>query len=424
MDIAVEVRRLIAWRLGVLLSVAMLVAMMDRINLSFAALTMMPDIGISAAELGIGTALFFAAYLVAEIPSNMALARFGARRWIARIMASWGLVSMLMAFVQTEWHFYLLRFLLGVAEAGFVPGVLLYLTWWLPEAQRGRVTSAFLMVMPIAGIVTAFASGLVLRLDGLFGLAGWRWIFIVEAVPALLLAIVILKYLDDRPDDARWLTPEQKHWLNTTLAAERAGHAGEPAAGALRVIGSILTNPVKRALALGYMCINIGIALTTWTPQILQRPELDPSLIAWLTGLPNTLAAIAMYGWSRSSDRRGERRRHLIAAALLGAAGFALAAIGNGTATILLGMTIATASAFAMFAVFWTVPPLILVPGERPVGIAAISLAGVIAGMVCHLAAGQLRDMTGGYTMSLALAAAALLLAGLALNRATRQAQH
>ncbi|MGH8237947.1 MAG: MFS transporter [Steroidobacteraceae bacterium] len=399
-------------RLTWIISLSMLVAMMDRNNLALAALKMRPAIGLTATMLGIGTALFYVAYLVGSIPSNILLARFGARRWIARIMISWGFVCACMAFAWDAHSFYVLRFLLGVAEAGFLPGVFLYLTLWVPQERRGRMNSYFLMAVPVSGVITAVVSGLILRLDGFMGFAGWQLIFLIEALPAVLLGIVVLLYLDDRPEDAAWLSPAQKTLLARALAAERADD-GRPEASAGAVIAALVRRPEVIVLLLGYFGLNVGLSSLIWVPQILETFALTAFEIALLSALPAGASVIAMAIWARRSDITGERRGHYFAATLLCAVGFALAALPASLYGSIIGLMLASGGAFAAFAVFWTLPPSVLSVRERPVGIAFISLFGVVAGMTSPVVIGYLKDATGGYAPALFLGALCPLLGGL-----------
>jgi ACS family tartrate transporter-like MFS transporter len=241
---------------------------LDRVNVGFAALAMNEDLGFTPEVFGFGAGIFFAGYILFEVPSNLALARFGARIWIARIMISWGLVATAMAFVAGETSFYALRFALGVAEAGFFPGIILYLTYWFPRAERARIVSLFMTAVPIATVVGGPLSGALLGLHGLGGIAGWRWLFIIEGIPAVLLGIVALKFLTDRPKDAHWLTPEERIALERRLEAEAEDTR---ASGGYAGIGQALTNPRVIELGLLYFCLVIGLyGIGFWMPQVLK----------------------------------------------------------------------------------------------------------------------------------------------------------
>lgn len=401
-----KVRGRLVW----IIVLATLVAMMDRTNLSFAALGMSRDIGVTPHILGIGTSLFFVAYLVAEIPSNLMLWRVGARKWIARIMVSWGIVSGLMAAIQTPAHFYILRFMLGLAEAGFLPGMFLYLSLWVPEAYRGRFNGYLLFAIPISGAITAVVSGLILQLHGLWGLEGWRLIFLFEAVPALVLGVGIYLYLPDRPVDASWLSAPEKAWLNDELAREApAASGGRSTLGRLAQIFSRIEVLV---LCAGYLGLNAVLSTLLWTPQVLEWGHVATGAVPLAAGLASAVAAIGMIVWTHRSDRRLERRGHLAAAAVLGAAGFALAGLGGTDLAVIAGLTLASAGAFAAMAIFWTAPAALLAVEDRPAGIAAISLLGIVAGMVTPILVGEMREATGGYAGPMLLAAGGSLLCG------------
>lgn len=410
--------RRIGQRLVWIIMLAALVAMMDRLNLSYAALGMVHDVGITPQMLGLGSSLFFVAFLFAEIPSNLIMWKVGARRWIARIMVTWGLVSGAMALIQTPTHFYILRFLLGVAEAGFLPGMLLYLSLWIPEAQRGRFNSYLLFSIPIAGAITAIVSGLILQLDGLWGMAGWRLIFLFEAIPAVVLGVFIFFYLQDKPEDARWLSDDEKHWLRRQLDSEARP---DTAHGSIGAILTMFRRPQIVVLSLGYFAVNMGVASLIWTPQMLEQSGLSVGNIAIVAGVLNAAAAIFMIFLARHSDKKRERTGHFVAAAVLAGVGFGLAgAAPLNLIPAAVGLGLASAGAFGALAVFWTVPQTILSPLERPGGLAAISLVGIVAGMINPLMVGALRENTGHYGGAMLISAVAVLIGAAAFWGATR----
>jgi ACS family tartrate transporter-like MFS transporter len=406
-DIGAAALRKVRGRLVWIMVLATLVAMMDRTNLSFAALGMSKDVGVTPHVLGVGTSLFFVAYLVAEIPSNLMLWKVGARTWIARIMISWGVVSGLMAAIQTPAHFYLLRFLLGMAEAGFLPGMFLYLSLWVPEAYRGRFNGYLLFAIPIAGAVTAAVSGAILQLHGLWGLAGWRLIFLFEALPALVLGLIILAVLPDRPAAVKWLSAEEKAWMQAQLAREAPASTGR--GSTLGRLGRIFARPEVLVLCVGYLGLNVVLSTLLWVPQVLEWGHVAGPAIPLYAGLASAVAAAGMIAWTHRSDRRLERRGHLAAAGVVGALGFVLAALGGTSLAVVAGIALATVGAFAAMAIFWTAPPALLAAEDRPAGIAAISLLGILAGMVTPIVVGDLRQASGGYAGPLLLAAAGSL---------------
>jgi sugar phosphate permease len=411
-----ETQTLVARRLTWILSLSMLVAMMDRNNVNLAALQMSKAVGLSATALGMGISLFYIAYLFATLPSNLLLMRFGARRWIARIMISWGMVCALSAFVWDGRSFYATRFLLGLAEAGFLPGVFLYLTSWVTAARRGRMNSYFLLSIPVSGVVTAIVSGVILKLDGLFGLSGWQLIFILEALPAIALGIVILFYLDDTPAQAAWLTESQKASLTANLAAEDPGSrapSGSAPSGTWSILGALLRRPAIWVMLLGYFGLNFGLAASVWVPQILQGFSNSAYRTSILTALPSAAAIVMMVVIAWSSDLRAERRWHFFTAAALCAGGFGLAALATMSLILsVIGLMIAVGGAFAALAVFWTLPPVLMSRAELPVGMGLVTTIGVIGGMASPALTGYLRDVTGSYSTALLVGAVLPLLGG------------
>src|SRR5690348_8810762 len=292
------------------------IAYLDRVNVGFAALTMNQDLGLSQTAYGFGAGIFFLAYFLFEVPSNLMLERFGARKWIARIMISWGILSGLMAFIPNiaratgmgnENAFYLIRVLLGVAEAGFFPGIIFYLTLWFPAVYRARIVGYFMAAIPLSTVIGAPISGFLLGLDGYFGMRGWEWLFILEAVPAVLLSVVVFFYLTDRPADAQWLEPDQREWLARRLELE---HRQRQAARHFTVVGA-LTNPKVLALSLVYfaaVAANYGVGF--FLPQIIKGLGMSNITTGWLTAIPYAIGAVAMVYWGRHSDATRERKWH------------------------------------------------------------------------------------------------------------------
>jgi Major Facilitator Superfamily len=259
----------VKWRLIPLLFICYYAAYLDRVNVGFAALHMNKALGLTAAAFGLGGGIFFVGYFLAEIPSNLILERIGARVWIARILLTWGVISALTAFVWNDWSFYVIRFLLGIAEAGYYPGIILYLTWWFPSAYRSRMIALFMTAIPVAVITGSWASGFILGMDGIWGLAGWEWLFIIEAMPAIILGVVVYFYLTDRPEQTHWLTEPQRTWLSGRLAAERAQRER------IRhfALGETLRNPRVWALTLVYFGQNVtGYGFVLFLPQIVKEP--------------------------------------------------------------------------------------------------------------------------------------------------------
>ena len=313
---------------------------LDRVNVGFAALAMNDDLGFSPSVFGVGAGIFFAGYILFEVPSNLAMQKFGARIWIARIMISWGLVAIAMAFVSGERSFYALRFLLGVAEAGFFPGIILYLTYWFPARERARIVALFMAAVPLATMVGGPVSGALLEMHGLLGLKGWHWLFIVEGLPAVILGVIALKFLDDRPEHARWLSQDERTTLASTLAAEakatrETGYAE---------LGQALTRPRVLVLGFLYFCIVIGFyGVSFWMPQVIQTYGQTPLRIGFLTAIPFFFAAVAMVAWGAHSDRTGERIWHVALPLLAAGLAFAWSATTLPLWLIMVALTLATA---------------------------------------------------------------------------------
>ncbi len=399
-------------------------AYLDRVNLSFAAATMNGDLKFSPTVYGWGAGVFFIGYALLETPSNYILHRIGARIWIARIMATWGLVSAAMAFVRDETSFYLLRFLLGAAEAGFMPGIILYLTYWFPQAQRGRILAAFLFAVPLATVIGAPLSGAVLSYaDGLGGMRGWRWLFILEAAPAIVLGVVAWFYLTDRPAKADWLAPAERDWLTAQVAGE--GGASDEPGGAQEFLPAMiaamsLALQDRRALGLGVAYFGVVLALYglgMWLPQIVEGYGPGPLIAGFVTALPFLCGAIAMLWWSRRSDCRGERVWHTALAACVAAAGLAAA---GGAAAAASPRAAAAAICLAAIGVFATLPPFwALVAGSfdgarAALAIALINSIGNLAGFFGPWMVGWIKQASGGYGAALlALASGPLVCAAL-----------
>ena len=345
--------RAISWRLIPFLVLAYFFSYLDRVNLGFAALTMNAELKFSPTVFAWGAGIFFIGYFIFEVPSNLALEKFGASRWIARIMVTWGIISALMATVSGETSFYVLRFLLGVAEAGFFPGIILYLTYWYPAEYRARFLAAFAIAVPVSTVIGAPVSGLLLGLDGVMGLKGWQWLFIIEGVPSVLLGLITWFYLTDRPEHATWLSAEQKAWLASKLNAEIA------AKQAVRhmTLGEALTSPKVIVLSLVYFgFVGALYGMQFWLPQIVKAFGLTNAQTGFVTAIPYLFGTIAMILWARHSDASRERVLHVGAPLLLTA--FALAAssyISDPTMTMVV-LTVAAIGVFCTFAVFWTLP--------------------------------------------------------------------
>ncbi|GJD49602.1 Putative tartrate transporter [Methylobacterium crusticola] len=415
--------RRVAWRLVPFLCILYVVAFVDRINVGFAALTMSRDLGLTPTMFGFGAGIFFLSYFLFEVPSNLLLDRFGARRWIARVMITWGLISMGFAFITGPGQFYVLRFLLGVAEAGFFPGVILYLTYWFPKRWRGRVTAGFVVAIPIASAVAAPVSGYLLAMDGILGFRGWQWMFILEAAPAVILGFVCLAYLTDRPEGAAWLTPEQRDWLVAEMRAER----GAPQHHSLREVGATLVSwPVLR-LALVYFGLTTGLyGIELWLPQIVKGFGHSNIEVGFISALPYLLAIATMGAWARHSDRTGERFGHVAAACAVGCAGLVVAGLVHEfVVPTVIFLAIAIAGVMAARPPFWQLPTEFLSGTKAAAGIAAINSIGNLGGFVGPALIGWAREASGSFTLGLMISAATLALSAaftLSLRRTSRSA--
>jgi len=391
-----------------LLIVCYFVAYLDRVNVSFAALTMKPDLGLSATAYGFGAGIFFLAYFLFEVPSNLLLVRYGARTWIARIMFSWGVLSGAMAFVSGETSFYVIRLLLGVAEAGFFPGIIFFLTLWFPAAYRARIIGYFMAAIPISTVVGAPASGLLLGLDGLLGLKGWQWLFIIEAVPAVILSVVVYFYLTDRPADATWLDVEERTWLVSRLDQEQKQRETRHNYGLMEA----LLNPKVLALGVVYFgVVATNYGLTFFLPQMVQEFGMSNVKIGLVSALPYFVGTVSIVLWGRRSDRKLERRFHLAFPLLVAAAATAAAAALDDPALKMIAFCIAGFGIFGSMPVFWTLPTAFLSGPAAAGGIAMINSIGNLAGFAAPYAMGWIRDTTGSYAGGLLSLAASGLIA-------------
>ncbi|NTX20844.1 MFS transporter [Burkholderia cepacia] len=406
--------RKLNWRLLPFLLLCYTFAYLDRVNIGFAKLSMQSDLGISDAVYGLGAGIFFLGYVLFEIPSNLLLPRIGARKTISRIMVLWGLTSAGMMFVHNETTFYGMRFLLGVFEAGFAPGMIFYLTYWYGQRRMAGVMAVVMLAGPIGGAFgSPLSAWLMTGLSGVHGLAGWQWMFIVEGLPCVLLGALALKVLSDRPADATWLTDDEKRMLAAELHAPGAGHHS---------FGQVLRDPRVYLLAFAYFTIICGIyAVSFWLPSILKADGVtDTMQIGLYSMIPYVCAAIAMIVIGRRSDRRGERRFHSAVPALIGAIALAVATTANGNLVIsLVGMTIATSMIWAAYTVFWAIPSQYLKGDAAAGGIALINTIGLIGGFLSPTIIGAIHSATGSMAAGL-LVMVALLVAGAAVLVANR----
>ncbi|WP_029584281.1 MFS transporter [Bradyrhizobium sp. URHD0069] len=402
--------RAISWRLIPFLVLAYFFSYLDRVNLSFAALTMNAELKFTPLIFAWGAGIFFIGYFIFEVPSNLALERFGASRWIARIMVSWGIISALMATVSGEWSFYILRFLLGVAEAGFFPGIILYLTYWYPAEYRARFLAAFAIAVPVSTVIGAPISGLLLGLVGVMGLRGWQWLFILEGIPSVLLGIVTWFYLTDRPERAAWLAPEQKAWLSARLQAE---NAAKQAATHLTV-GQALSSPKVIMLSLIYFGFVAALyGMQFWLPQIVKAFGLTNVQTGFVTAIPYLFGTIAMILWARHSDATRERVGHVGGALLLTALALGVSSFITDPTMTMIVLTVAAIGIFCTFAVFWTLPTAWLTGTAAAGAIALINSIGNLAGFGGPYIVGWVKDATGNTATGLLALAVLPLIGGL-----------
>ena len=411
---AVEVRTIakVARRLVPFLIVCYFIAYLDRVNVGFAALTMNQDLGLSQTAFGFGAGIFFIAYFIFEVPSNLLLERFGARKWIARIMLSWGIISGMMAFTPTiarvtglgnEYSFYLIRVLLGAAEAGFFPGIIFYLTLWFPTEYRARIVGYFMAAIPLSTVIGAPVSGALLYLHGGLGLAGWQWLFIVEALPSIILAGVVFFYLTDRPAEAAWLAPDERKWLAERLELEQRSRK---AVYDYTVLES-LVNPRVLGLSLVYFgAVATNYGLSFFLPQIVKAFGLNIFLTTLVSATPYVVGTIGMVWWGRRSDRVAERRFHTAFPLFLAAAGIAVSTALDDPLLKMISFCIAGFGIFACLPVFWTLPTAFLSGAAAAAGIAVINSIGNLAGFAGPFAMGWIKDHTGSYAGGLLLLAA------------------
>ena len=370
-------------------------AYIDRINVSFAGLTMRGDLGMSAGTFGFAVGMFYWGYFIFEVPSNVILEKVGARIWIARIMITWGILAGLTAVVTGSTSFAIVRFLLGVAEAGFFPGIILYFTYWFPSHHHARIVSGFLVGLPVAVAVGAPISTGLLGLDGLFGLRGWQVMYIAEAIPTVVIGVITFFVLTDRPEQARFLTAEERNWLVTTIAAERR------ATEAVRkfTLWQALYNPRVLLLALNYLgIVTASLGMLIFIPQMIKSlGDYSNMTVGWLTMIPYTCGAIAMVVWGRISDRMNERRWNLFIGCVFSTVGLVIAGMTMGTWWALAGMSIAAMGFYGSKGPFFAMPPMFLSGAGLAAGIAWINSIGNLGGFFGPWYVGVMKDLTGNY---------------------------
>ena len=401
-----------------------IVNFLDRVNVGFASLQMNERLDFSDAVYGFGAGIFFIGYFLFEVPSNMVLARVGPRYWLARIMVTWGIVSVCTALVSTPTEFYVARFLLGVAEAGFVPALLVYINSWYPEHYRAGTVATIWSATAIAIVIGGPISGVLLGLDGVAGLQGWQWMFVVEAVPAVLLGVALLALMTDRPDQATWLTAEQRNWLTERLAAEEAR---KQAGGARHSLGAAFSDPRVWVLGLLYFCLGVGFfGITLWLAQVVrQMSGLSDIQTSFVSAIPFAAATVAMIAAGRWSDRTGRRTSVVVGGCLVAAAGFAASGQVASPVLALTALALGAMGLWSVIGVFWQLPTQFLSGAAAAIGVAIINSCGSLGGFVGPYTIGWMRgagDDFGSALLGIAAAMiAAAVIAGLLAHQARKE---
>lgn len=377
-----------------------IVSFLDRVNTGYAALEMNKALGLTAAAFGLASGIFFVGYFLFEVPSNMMMHRIGARVWIMRILVTWGIVAALTAVAQNATELYILRFLLGVAEAGFFPGIILYLTFWFRERDQGKAVSLFMTALALSGIIGGPVSTLILAHVHWANLAGWRWLYILEGIPAIILGFLTLIVLPNRPNDAKWLSAEEKAWINGQLEAEREAKRRAHAMS----MWQVMANGRVWMLTLIYFCLVTGLyGIGFWLPQIVKGLSHSYSVttIGWITVIPYVVGGLAMIWVGRSSDRSGERRWHAAIMQLIGAAALVLLGLTHNAVWSIVLLSITTLGIYGFFGPFWALPSLFLAEATAAVGIAFINAIGNLGGFFGPYIIGAVSSATGALTSGL-----------------------
>ncbi|EOA05767.1 D-galactonate transporter [Herbaspirillum frisingense GSF30] len=398
--------RRITWRIVPFIMLLYFIAYIDRVNIGFAALTMKQDLGFSASVLGFGAGIFFWGYFMFEVPSNIILHKVGARLWIARVMVTWGMISGAMAFVDGATSFYVMRFLLGAAEAGFFPGIILYLSYWFPARHRAGVTAFFMAAAPLSTAIGSPISAALLEMDGVMNLHGWQWMFILEAIPALLLGVVVLGFMTDKPEKAKWLKEDERAWLIKTMDDENAQKDKSGKHGIIRG----LADPRVLGLALIYFGTSAGLyTLGIWAPQIINGLGVSSMAVGFLNAIPPIVSVVAMVLWSRHSDRTGERTWHVIIACVAAAVGLVIAAGANSVVGLIAALTLVNVGISCAKPPLWSMPTMFLSGTAAATGIATINSIGNLGGFVAPSVIGWIKDSSGSYAGGLYFVAGLLV---------------
>lgn len=404
----------VMWRIVPFLLLCYIVAYLDRVNVGIASLTMNRELGISPYEFGWSAGLFFLGYFLAEVPSNLALQAIGARKWIARILITWGLISAATAFVVGPISFGVMRFLLGLGEAGFTPGVFLYFTYWFPARARGTATAAFLLGIPIANIIGAPISSLLLTIDGLAGLHGWQWLLILEGLPATILGVVCFFTLTDKPETAKWLSPEERTWLNGVLVAERQAIAAKHSS---RLRDVFLNWRVLTCAAVNFCAIIGSVGLGLWMPQIIKGLGFGVVAVGFIAAIPYICGAITMMLWARLSDRGGERSWFVASGLLLGAVSLVACSYATSSALVsIVALCGAVVGIMCYQSTFWPIPSSFLTGSAAAGGLAMIVSIGNLGGFAGPYLIGLIKQSTDSFAWALFSVAAFLTLAAILIR--------
>jgi MFS transporter, ACS family, tartrate transporter len=405
--------RKITRRLIPFLMLLYFVAFLDRINVGFAGLTMNKDVGLTSQMFGLGAGIFFLGYFLFEVPSTVILHNVGARFWIGRVMITWGLVSVAMAFTRGPISFYVLRFLLGLAEAGFFPGIILYLSYWFPADHRSAVTAMFMAAAPVAGLIGSPVSGALMQLNGLLGLRGWQWLFLLEGLPALVLGLITFRFLTDRPADAAWLTADERDWLSSEIQREQTAIKDPRSHSAWRA----LADWKVLALSLAYFGTSAGLyTIGFWAPLIIKGIGFSVFHVGLLIAIPNLIAVIGMVLWSRNSDRTGERYWHAALACLIGAIGMAVAARAGSSALLAIaGLSLTAFGVSAAKPPLWSLPTTFFAGTAAAASIGLINSLGTLGGFVGPYMIGSTNGTRGNFTRGLYLVGGTLIVSAVTI---------
>lgn len=413
-DVEARVTRKLQRRILPLVMLLYFVSFLDRVNVGFAAFSMNQAIGLTPALFGLGSGLFFAGYIAGQVPSNLILLRVGARVWMARVVVAWGLVSMASAFVVGPRSFCAMRVLLGLAESGFFPGMLLYLSLWFPARQRALAIAAFLAAAPLSTAIGSPISGALMGMPRFAGLANWQWLYIIEGLPAILLSLLTLKVLTDAPEQAAWLDAGERDWLVETLRAERA--AGTSHRSNIEAVWAVLRDVRVLVLALAYSGTSAGLyAIGFWAPLLIRQLGYSALTVGWLNALPGVVAVVAMVAWARNSDRAQERIFHAAIPCLAGCAGLVWAGYAHSAPAVILALALASFGVNAAKGPLWAVPSLFLSGASAGTGIALINSLGNLGGFVGPEVIGWMKDRWGSYAGGLDMVGAMIALSAVLL---------